>query len=169
MQTAPYVLPGVGMIPLRARDGSVRAWTVVDLADHASLSSMRWFLDAHGYAAHTTPRPNHRGVLLHRFLLGLDVGDGRYGDHKNRIRLDNRRENLRVVTRRQNNQNTSSQRGVTSAHRGVSWDKNLSKWTARAGLDGKCWYLGVFADELEAAEVAAGFRRRWMPYSMENR
>ena len=40
--------------------------------------------------------------LMHRQILGLIHGDGKEVDHINKDRLDNRRANLRVVTRKEN-------------------------------------------------------------------
>lgn len=44
-------------------------------------------------------------IRLHRALLGLPIDDPRFVDHINGDGLDNRRKNLRVVTRRQNSFN----------------------------------------------------------------
>lgn len=105
--------------------------------------------------------------MLHRLLLGLAHGDKREGDHRNRNRLDYRRQNLRIVSKGANGQNVSSSRGATSHYRGVSWVKAISKWMARVETNGKSMYLGVFANETEAAEVARVARKRLLPYATD--
>lgn len=103
---------------------------------------------------------------MHRLLMGLAKGDPRTVDHINRDRLDNRRSNLRVVLSHENYQNVASRPGSTSAFRGVSWDKAKGKWRADVTLNGKNHYLGAFAVEELAAEVAASFRLAHMPFAM---
>lgn len=147
-------------IPLRARDGSVRAYALVDAADADWVNQRRWFLGTHGYAV----RNHTRGVMrwLHREILGLVPGDGMDGDHISRDRLDNRRANLRIVTRQANSHNTTG-RGGTSQHRGVCWDKYTGSWKANVMVNGKNVNLGRFHDESDAAEAARAGRARLMP------
>lgn len=59
-------------------------------------------LGSHGYAQFWDGRTV---TLLHRWLLGLEKGDGMIVDHISRDVLDNRRENLRVVTPAESNLN----------------------------------------------------------------
>lgn len=75
-------------------------WTRVSLVDaeriHFPLRTTQ------GYASYQDGRKTR---LLHRELKGGDGLKGLYVDHVNRDRLDNRRENLRVVTGTENNLN----------------------------------------------------------------
>ena len=64
-------------------------------------------------------------------------------DHINSIRNDNRIENLRSVTRQQNQWNRLTAKGYY-------WDKVKNKWTSRIRLNGKKIYLGLFNTEEEA-------------------
>lgn len=153
-------------IPLHARDGSVRAITLVDDADHAALSAHPWCLLGTGYAHRRT---GNRIVLMHRVLMGLAHGDSRTVDHINGDKLDNRRANLRVCTQAENNQNRVS-RGGTSRYKGVHWDSERRKWFAQGSKpDGTHVALGRYASEEEAARVAADFRAKYLPFSPEAR
>lgn len=67
-------------------------------------------------------------------------------DHINRIRTDNRIANLRDVTRKQNNQNRSTQSNNTSGHIGIYWHKRDSKWVASIMHNQKLIHLGYFTD-----------------------
>lgn len=158
MQDAAY-------IPLRARDGSIRAHAIVDATDYDRLSRWRWTLRPDGYVYRRSKREG--SVYLHRQLLGLRRGDALFGDHINGDRLDNRRANLRAVTPAESQQNRPSNRRVTSRFRGVSWHAHTRKWRAQVQLDGKSHYLGVFEREEDAAAAAAAFRRAHMPFTTE--
>ena len=46
----------------------------------------------------------------------------------------------------------------TSKHTGVSWNKQRQKWKAELWVGGKTRYLGLFAEEAEAAEAVAAPR-----------
>lgn len=71
-------------------------------------------------------------------------------DHINHDKLDNRIENLRVVTNLENHKNMGLFSDNTSGYTGVSFCKAKQKWTARI-KDGKVYRnLGYFADKLDA-------------------
>src|SRR5206468_3438806 len=79
-------------LPLRRKDGTIRAYALIDAADAAFVTPWRWHLGER-YVTRTA-KINGRGhtIFLHRELLGLPrVSDGRQGDHINRDTLDNRR------------------------------------------------------------------------------
>lgn len=112
-------------------------------------------------------------AYLHRLLLGLEKGDPLQADHRDNDPLNNRRSNLRVVTRLQNAQNQRYDRtpyGRTpwpqSRHRGVHWNPSNGCWQAAAGLNGETIMLGLFDDEDRAAEVARAYRREHMPFAL---
>lgn len=152
-------------VPLHGRGGVVRAYAIIDTADAEWAGRWRWVLTAQGYASRAIERLGHKTSLpMHRELLGLVPGDGLEGDHINRDRLDNRRSNLRIVTRQGNGQNLPSM-GGHSRFRGVTWDKRRGKWYAQASMSGKHIYFGTFATEEEAAEAARAGRIRLMPYA----
>lgn len=140
---------------------------MVDAEDYESLARHRWHL-THGYVARKVPgTTSQRTRQLHREILGLDFGDARQGDHRNRCKLDNRRENLRIVTNAQNGQNVPGDRTASSRYRGVSWNTREGKWKATVRLNGRLHHLGYFASEQEAADVAAAWREEHMPFSEE--
>jgi hypothetical protein len=142
-----------------------RGVALVDVADAEAISAYRWSMHSNrGYAVRMAPvGGKQRLVLMHRFLLGLGLGDPDV-DHINGDTLDNRRENLRVCTHAQNQQNLHER-----PHRGTTWDAHRSRWKAQVMLAGKNHFLGRFDTREEAAEVAAAFRREHMPYSVDAR
>lgn len=163
---------GTAQLPLRAADGTVRAHAIVDAADAEWARQWRWSLGVHGYAVRTQhvsdgAKRGVKNVRLHRELLGLTNGDGFEVDHINRNRLDNRRANLRVTTRRQNSQNMPSQEGTSSRYRGVTLEKRSGKWVAQVQTGGRGYNLGSYASEEEAAAVARAARLRLLPGAID--
>lgn len=89
---------------------------------------------------------------LHRFVFKYyEIPAPKYIDHINGNGLDNRRCNLRPATGSQNLGNTGLRNTNTSGYRGVSWNKEKSKWEARISINGKSKFLGYFNDVIEAA------------------
>lgn len=84
-------------------------------------------------------------------------------DHINHDKADNRWENLRPVTRQENQRHTSMNSNNTSGVAGVYWHKNKNKWVPKIWVDSKCIHLGCTSDKDEAirwrkaAEVKYGF------------
>lgn len=72
-------------------------------------------------------------------------------DHINGDRTDNRIENLRDVSRSENNKNKARRLGV--AVQGVRKGRHRDNWTAEIRADGKSIHIGTF-DTFEAAAAA---------------
>lgn len=72
-------------------------------------------------------------------------------DHINHNGLDNRRENLRIATPTQNNQNRQKSKGKSSQYRGVSWSTSTRKWRVEIKASGSKRILGHFDNEIDAA------------------
>lgn len=130
-----------------------------------------WQINLTGYAPRVMgPHRDEDGkksyVMLHRFLTnapkGFDV------DHINHDTLDNRQENLRVVTRAENMQNRAgAEKRSKSGIRGVSWDNTKKKWVVFIKVNRKSRYMGSFDDIEEAREAAELARINFMPFSSE--
>jgi hypothetical protein len=154
-------------IPLRARNGSIRAYALVDEPDYGCIVGVPWCLTTNGYVCR---REDGRITLLHRRLLGLRDGDPREGDHWNLDKLDNRRQNLRITTRSQNAQNLPHLRQGARFGRGVTLDpRPLAKpWVAQVRVKGRHVFYKRFATEGEAMRAAAMARRQHMTHAKEN-
>jgi hypothetical protein len=72
-------------------------------------------------------------------------------DHIDNNPLNNRLENLQLISQRQN---TSKDRiNGSSKYIGIYWNKKANKWMALISINGKRKYLGIFSDELDAHEA----------------
>lgn len=98
----------------------------------------------------------HRLAWL--YVYGVNP-DGQI-DHINRIKTDNRIENLRVVTNKQNRQNSGPRRGSASGVKGVSVSSWKNKWHAQIGVDGVNISLGRFDSIEKASEAYAEAARK---------
>ena len=74
-------------------------------------------------------------------------------DHINNNPLDNRKDNLRLVTQQQNNMNVSSREGSTSQYVGVYFRKDAKKWIAQITVERKRITIGRFVNEIDAAKA----------------
>jgi len=72
-------------------------------------------------------------------------------DHINDNKLDNRVENLQIVTQRINSFKTQGK--YSSKFKGVCWNKKCNKWVSQININGKLKYLGLFKCELEASHA----------------
>lgn len=72
-------------------------------------------------------------------------------DHINNDKLDNRVENLQIVTQRENSYRL--QGTYSSKYKGVCWFASRKKWISRIHINGKTHHLGYFTNELEASEA----------------
>lgn len=126
------------------------------------LNQFKWFAhkDGRNYYANRSISKNKK-VQMHRQILG-DIPHGKQVDHINGNGLDNRRENLRVVTQRENCQNKHITK--TSRYIGVRRDHKNKVWTAQINFKNKVIHLGVFISEISAAHA---YRNACLSYGLE--
>lgn len=69
-------------------------------------------------------------------------------DHINNNSLDNRVENLQIITHRENC--SKDKKNKTSKYSGVSWSNKNKKYCSMIDINGKSTYLGLFLNEYDA-------------------
>jgi hypothetical protein len=91
---------------------------IVDDADYHWLCQWRWVFSSNGYAMRTvTDNGRRRFFQMHRVIMGAQPGQ--LVDHIDGNRLNNTRDNLRIVTHSQNNWNRKPNRG--HRYKGRCW------------------------------------------------
>lgn len=102
---------------------------------------------------------NGKKKFMHRLIWEYVRGPVPAGteiDHINGDRTDNRIDNLRLVTRNQNNQNRPTANvNSKSQVKGVCWCKRAGKWRATLTHERRHFYLGYFATIEDAQDAYA--------------
>lgn len=140
-----------------------------DKQDYELIKNHCWRVNTSGYIL--SVRDDHT-IMFHRLILGMydsSEYDNLDVDHINGDKTDNRRKNLRIVTRSQNNMNRKLQSNNTSGVTGVSLNTKNNKWVAQIELHGKHIHLGEF-DNFEDAVNARikGEEKYFGEYSFRN-
>jgi len=122
-------------------------FAIIDLEDFDKIAKWKWYKDKKGYAV------NYKGQKMHHFIAPKE--DGLQIDHINRVKADNRQNNLRYVTVSENARNRRRLKDTVNPFAGVSRHKN--KWRAYIHLKtehgAKNKYLGLFDTPEQAARV----------------
>lgn len=106
---------------------------LIDKDDYNKIKNERWFV-SNGYCCNSKYNSLHRKIM--------NAKKGQIVDHINSNKLDNRKENLRFVTKSQNGQNRKC--------RGYSYNKKTKKWIVNIVVNKKKYYIGNFSTEEEA-------------------
>lgn len=93
----------------------------------------------------------HRDIMMR--INGKDICRTHVVDHIDHNGLNNRRENLRVLTRSENVFHQRLRHDNSAGIRGIYWNKQKKKWTAYIGWNKKQIIIGHF-QEREHAVVA---------------
>lgn len=119
---------------------------LIDMEDVEIAQKFHWIVNSDGYACAWI---NKRPCTFHRYIMGNPIG--KTIDHINHNKLDNRKNNLRECTSRENNQNrrnTNNPLGVKGVY--------LNKWgtyRAQITINRRYKYLGTFQTLKEACDA----------------
>lgn len=123
----------------------------IDLEDLEKVKQFCWHITRDGYVS--TRVSKAKCMLLHRFIMSCP--DGLFVDHIHGIdtRNDNRKCNLRIATRSQNNTNIGIKSCNTSGVTGVHFDNSKGKWCARINYQGHRLHLGYYDNKIDAINI----------------
>lgn len=95
---------------------------------------------------------DHRRYLVHRLIWLWHHGVlPRQLDHIDRNRANNRIENLRPATLKENAGNRGKSEGKSSRWKGVHWCNTIRRWVASLQAKTGKQHLGAYDDEADAA------------------
>ena len=116
---------------------------IIDKTDFDLIKDYTWSKTNQGYFV-----CNKLDITLHDFLVSPQ--EDYEVDHVNRLRFDNRRVNLKLCTRSENQYNRNIQSNNTSGLIGVNYSKKNKNWRGRL-KNGQIDYCEAFPTKLEAA------------------
>jgi len=119
----------------------------IDAEDLPKVIPYTWCVGGTGYAMSRTMRD---ATLMHRLLLNAQKGE--YVDHINGDTLDNRKCNLRLCRKQQNEFNTKVRTDNQSGYRGVCRARR-GLYRAYITLNGRQHHLGHFLRPEDAARA----------------
>ena len=128
-----------------------------DIEDYERIKQYCWYIDKNGYVvAHDIINPQ-KILILSRVVMNL------YDDtlcvdhiHGEQTRHDNRKCNLRICTKQQNNINRRPQSNSLSGITGVRWNQSTNKWIANISINGT-----YMAKSFSKFEDAVKQRQEW--------
>ena len=138
--------------------------TKISKGDFDKVRPYKWYAVKRrkGYwaCAHSLlPDGTKKNISLHRLLLEPD--EDHVVDHINMNPLDNRRENIRIASRSQNQMNRRVSSNNTTGYKGVSIDSRSGKFIASISVNCKFIRLGTFQTAEEAAKAYAEASRKY--------
>lgn len=116
--------------------------TIVDDEDYQYLSQWKWHYDK-GYVYRTLKK-----ISMHRVLM--QAKKGQIVDHINLDTLDNRKSNLRFVTRLENSINRAKTKANTSGYKGAYKIKRTYRnnsyeyWVAKIRVNKRIIHIGTY-------------------------
>lgn len=123
-----------------------------------SYPSIKWVVvenKGNNGSGYCSVRFNSMRIFYHTIVwvltIGEDIPEGLQIDHINGNRIDNRFENLRLVTQRVNTQNKKAHRQGKLV--GCYFDKRKGKYRAHIKIGNKRVHLGLYTTEEEAHNI----------------
>jgi hypothetical protein len=121
---------------------------LIDKEDLDKVKSISWRAQFHKKRGVFYAVGSHG--LMHRFLInppkGMDT------DHKDRNTLNNRKSNLRICTRTQNNMNRPMQKNNGTGYKGIAKNQ-CGNFFARIVVNKKAKYLGTYKAPEKASQA----------------
>lgn len=134
-------------IHLRNKD----VYTMVDDEDFDSLNKLVWHSNRDGYAVRRNKiNGRNKTIFMHRLIK--NTPEKLYVDHINRVRLDNRKENLRNVTWQENRNNISIHKDNKNKERNIDFMKKNNRYRVRIQRNKHVVYEEFFKHLKEAVK-----------------
>lgn len=143
IEASDYEEEGLAMLSVNGE------YFYIDLEDYDEVYKHSWNTSCKDGYVRRTGRKGKQSyyVSLCRFLV--NAPNDKLVDHRDGDILNNRKSNLRVCTKAQNNFNRKIQDSNTSGYKGVI--KKDNKWQAQIKANRVHYYLGLYKTPEEAA------------------
>ena len=138
-------------IVLRDKYQNINGYCIIDKEDYDKVKNYKWY-KSYGYCK-TKSIIKDNGVSIHNVIMdNLEHIDEIIYDHRNKDRLNNKKENLRLATQQENTMNMGMKNTNTSGVTGVQqYNRDSeSKWDAKITYKYKPIHLGRYLDFDEA-------------------
>jgi AP2 domain. len=130
-----------------------------DKEDYDLIKGYSWFKH-HKYFVAKVPMGENKTIYLHRLVMGLGFEEYDYHTEIDHIitenKFDNRKSNLRIVNKSQNNTNKIVQKNNKSGYPGIVWNSRDEVWEVYINIECKKTYLGRFKNKDDAIA-----KRKW--------
>jgi hypothetical protein len=139
-----------------------------DLEDYNLIKDCCWRKNKKGYIVSTDCK-TRKIIFLHRIVTNCPDDLVTDHIHGKETRYDNRKSNLRIVTKQQNGMNSSLSKNNTSGVTGVVWNKRENAWQAAIRVYYKKIHLGYFTKFDDAVKARKEAEEKYFgEYSYDN-
>jgi hypothetical protein len=147
------ILKNYALIFLYDRNQNIVGKTKIDLCDVERCKEHKWYLKKANGGKFYVQRRTGRLHLSH-FISGFIKKRGWEVDHENGDSLDNRRNNLKIVTHQQNMMNQQKiPSNNTSGVMGVGWHGQNNNWVVQIKVNQKRIHIGSYAKKEDAIKA----------------
>ena len=127
-------------------------FAICDNKDFKYLSQFKWSIDGSGYPQRMIKTDKGwRPIRMHRDLLKLKPSE--LADHRNGVKTDHRRRNIKKCSRLENNRNVGLRKNNKTGYKGVHFNKERNVYQSYINVNRKHIYLGAFNCQINAAEA----------------
>lgn len=131
---------------------------VIDTEDLEKVKPYTWNKGNKMYVVHKNKETHY----MHRLIT--DCPKGMFVDHVDRNPLNNKKENLRIVTNQQNSQNKALLPNNKTGYRGVYFENQTGKYRVQLVINGETMDFGRYDDVDIAGYVSHNVIKNFMPY-----
>lgn len=122
-----------------------------DPEDFDLIRPHKWRLTQDGYLLTSDPANRQTGIYMHRLIM--NAPQEMQIDHIDGNKLDNRKSNLRICTKRQNLCNADSQKARRKGKYKGCYLLKSGRYRSTIKTNGKAVYLGEYDTEENAAQA----------------
>ena len=138
----------------------------IDLEDVEKCKKYTWSLVYAKDRFYISNGSKKQKIYLHRYIM--DCPSNMFVDHKNNDGLDNRKVNMQIVTRKENNENRKLAKNNKTGITGVHWNERMKRYVVRVHIDKKAkdWYCKTL---IEAEQLVKELRNKYYTNNLIDR